>query len=462
MTRITTLIILIFLLFCVGCDDKNPAVSDTPTAKTIPKTEKNEIGKPVASPVASQKLPKDSVANTKTLLLHSPLNLKRYEFPSEALLSWYALRKTRPALLLYSKAPFLQSVTHAMTKDLLERLAKDEKSAMRFDTADPAILPQMTVDAALQAGFFSSVYWIIPSNSDASELSIERFRQQMVAAGAMDREEARLLTLNEGIFSGTARGVPFRALHPNANFSINGPVALHFDLSYFSPLYKSEIKTPLFPLVYQTLKHLRNQRLEAVDATFSYSQISGEVPLGSRFLGDIFAQIFLAPELLDKPFPADWRQRAKALYLPELFNTSTAREALMQLQSSHPEDPSLDYALYQISRQSRSIRHEALNHLADAVQLDPVYATEYLYLARLAREKGRPAEATHVLQLAAAARPDNPFVTLELARALIADGQTEDAASLLKQLQGLRWSKQFYPAMPSFLEKLHADAVGSQ
>ena len=60
MTRITTLIILIFLLFCVGCDDKNPAVSDTPTAKTIPKTEKNEIGKPVASPVASQKLPKDS------------------------------------------------------------------------------------------------------------------------------------------------------------------------------------------------------------------------------------------------------------------------------------------------------------------------------------------------------------------------------------------------------------------
>jgi len=134
----------------------------------------------------------------------------------------------------------------------------------------------------------------------------------------------------------------------------------------------------------------------------------------------------------------------------------------MELQSSQPEDPSLDYALYQISRQSRSIRHEALNHLADAVQLDPVYATEHLYLARLAREKGRPAEATHVLQLAAAARPDNPFVTLELARALIADGQTEEAASLLKQLQGLRWSKQFYPAMPSFLEKLHADAVGSQ
>ena len=258
------------------------------------------------------------------------------------------------------------------------------------------------------------------------------------------------------------RGLPFYALHPQANFTINGPVAFHFDLNYLSPLYKSEIKTPLLPIVYQTLKHLRDQQVEAIAASFSYSQTSGKVPLGSRFLGGLFTEIFDTTDMLNKPTPEDWQQRANALYLPELFNVSTARDILLQLLSSNPEDPSLYYALYQISRESRSTRYAALNYLADAVQRDPVYASEYLYLTPLAREKGRHDEAIRLLRLAVEASPDSPFMALELAHALLADGRTDNAVPLLRQLLALNWSAIFYPDMPAYIETLLSQAGNSQ
>jgi hypothetical protein len=456
MTKIITFTCFTLILILTGCErheetDKNISNAATEAINTMP------AAVPIA--VTAEDTP---TARPEFMLLQEPIELDLHESPSQALQQWYEIRDARPALLLFANNPLLQATTSSVQRNLLTHLAEGDEIALRPVTTNPAILPGMTLDAALQTGLFSAVYWVIPSSKTMTELSVDIFREQMIKIGALNDQEAGSLTLHEGVFSGTVRGLPFHALHPQANFTINGPVAFHFDLSYFSPLYKSEIKTPLFSLVYQTLKHLRDQQVKAIAASFSYSQLSGEVPLGSRFIGDVFAQLFLAPDMVDKPLPADWQERAKALYLPELFNMSTAREILLQLQSSHPGDPSLYYALYQISRQSQSTRHAALNHLADAVQRDPVYSTEYLYLAPLAREKGHPDEAIRVLQLAAVARPDNPFVTLELARALIADGQTDKAVPLLKQLLALNWSKHFYPDMPNFLENLLAEADNLQ
>lgn len=445
MTRLITLFFLPLLLFsgCESRENQREAVAATPVTPT-PEV-KAEAAEALTTPATS-------------VLLHEPIELQRYEVPSQALLQWYRLRSARPALLIYSNDPLLQATSPAMQKNLLAQLAAQNPAALRFDIADPAILPKMTLQAALQAGLFSAVYWMMPSKAEVSALSVETFREQMLALGALSDEEARTLTLRDGVFSGTVRGVPFHAVHPQAAFAIKGPAVLHFDLSYLAPLYQGEIKTQIYPLIYRTLQQLSDQQIATLAAGFSYSQLSGEIPLGSRFVGDLFAQLFMQPSLLEESMPADWQTRAKALYLPNLFIVDDARKLLLQLVETHPDDPSLHYALYSVSRDIRAERHAALGHLGEAVQRDPVYALEYLQLAPLAREMGYHDEALRMLRLAHQAAPDNPFITLELAGALLSAGQGASATPLLQELQGMPWSATLYPDMPVILEQMLDDA----
>lgn len=449
MIRQITLICSALLLFSGGCE-RSETPAETVTSKTTPPAS--------VAPAKTDPTTNENPLEPTTILLQDPIDVHRYEVPPQALLQWYTVRDSRPALVLYANNPLLLSTGTLKPNLLMSRLQDQDQSALRSDVADPLIMPKMTLDAALKAGFFSAVYWIMPTPGEIEELSVEIFRSQMMQSETLSAEEARSITLRNGVFSGTVRGVPFHAVHPQANIKVSGPAAFHFDLSYLSALYKGEIKTPIFPLVYQTLKHLRDQQIETVAASFSYSQINYEVALGSRFLGDVFFQLFAQPERLDKNLPVLWTQRANALYLPNMMMFDEARKLLLKMADAQPDDASLHYALYMVSRETSASRSVALRHLADAVQRNPVYAYEYLSLAPVAREKGFPDEALRVLSLANQANPDNPFMALELARALIAAGQTDPAVPLLENLLTLNWSKYIYPNMPSFLEQLLAEA----
>ena len=424
-------LLITFLLLLIGGYDRSEALS----AITQPEDAK-------------------TAASSKKILLNDQVALHRYEVPSQALLEWYAWRSSRPALLLYSNSPLMQATTPLIQNNLIQHLAGKDQRALRYDIANPAILPQMTLHAALEGELFSAVYWVMPIDIAITELSIDIFRKQMIQIGALSNEDAQTLTLHEGVFSWTVHGVPFHALHPQAEFAIKGPVVFHFDLSYLSPLYEGEIKSPLYPLIYQTLDKLSNLKIETLTAGFSYSQISGEVPLGSRFVGEVLAQLFKQPNMLKEKLPAAWTQRANALYLPDLFNVAQARDILMMLSETNPDDASLHYALYHVSRGSNSTRQAALGHLAEAVRRDPTYALEYLVLAPKAREKGRPDEALRILSLAREANPDNPFIALELVHSMIEMGHGDTGVPILKELLNLNWSTAFYPDMPSYLKQL--------
>jgi tetratricopeptide (TPR) repeat protein len=230
-------------------------------------------------------------------------------------------------------------------------------------------------------------------------------------------------------------------------------------LSFFSPLFKSEIKTPIYPLIFEILGHLRDQRVQTIFVSFSYSQVSGIMPLGSRFIGDVFVQILHRPEMLEQPIPNLWRERGNAFYLSEMIMARKAYDSLLKLAKTNTQDPSIHYALFSTSREVTALRPAALGHLAEAVQGDPVYAYEYLRLASLAREKGLNKEALNVLRLAHQALPDNPLVSLELARTLIVDGNTNDAVPLLEKLLTVQWSNIFYPGRRETLLRLR-DAAG--
>ena len=373
-----------------------------------------------------------------------------------SILTTVSAAEASSATITAATSPLLQSSSPAIQENLLARLADHDQAALRFDNANPALLPEMTLRAALDAGLFSAVYWVMPTSGEMSGLSVEAFRTQMGQFGAASDAEVRSFTMRDGVISGAIRGVPFHALHPQATIAIRGPAVVHFDLSFLSPLYKGEIKTPIHALIFQSLKHLRDQRVKALSVSFSYSQVDGKVSLGSRFIGDVFNQIFKQPEILDKQLPTAWQLRANALYLRKLIMAQKARDTLLQLKNVNNEDPSIDYALYKVSREIKTERQAALGHLAKAVQGDPVYALEYLILAPVANEKRFHDEALRILRLAHEALPDNPFVTLELARALIANDQSSNAEPFVRKLLELNWSAFFYPDMKKALQKMLA------
>ncbi len=411
----------------------------------------------------AESVPKDT-AEPKTvtlpepkLLLQEPVPLSIYEVPSQALLQWYEVRSLKPALLIYANNPMLQTSPFFRIEDLLQPLADANPEPLRYSTTNPAVMPAMTLHAALEAGLFSAVYWIMPTKAEITDLSVEAFQKQMLLNSALRVEESQSLTLQDGVFSGTVRGVPFHAVHPDVDFTISGPAVFHFDLGYLAALYKGEIKTQVFAMIYQTLKHLRDRNIETVSASFSYSQETREVALGSRFIAPVFKKLFEQPQLLDEQPPEAWKQRAEALYLPNMFLVSGGLKIYLQMLENDPEDPSLHYALFELSRESKSTHKAVLFHLAEAVKRDPVYALEYISLVPLALKENRPDEALRMLHLAHEALPDNPFITFELARALMAENQKDQAVSLLQTLLAETWSETFYSDMPErldqFLEK---------
>jgi tetratricopeptide (TPR) repeat protein len=445
-------IIILLITTCLllqGCDHSEESTESTNT-HSVDTSE--SIAKDTAEPKAG------SLPESRSLL-HEPVPLSVYEVPSQALLQWYEVRNVQPALLIYANNPLLSTSPFFKIEDLLQPLADDNPNPLRYGISNPAMMPGMTLHAALEAGLFSAVYWIMPTKADITDLSIEVFRKQMKLTNALSYEEAQSLTLRDGVFSGRVRGVPFHAIHPEVAYTIPGPTVFHFDLGYLASLHEGEIKTQVFPLIYQTLKHLRDLNIKTVSASFSYSQVTREVAFGSRFIAPVFKQLFEQPQLLDEQLPKNWKQRADALYLPNMFMVSDGLKIFLQMAKDDPADPSLQYALYELSRASESTHKAALFHLAEAVKRDPVYALEYLYLVPLALKEDRTDEALRMLRLAHEALPDNPFVSLKLAQGLMAEGQGDQAVPLLQSLLAEEWSVAFYPDMPEVLEQMLADAL---
>ena len=127
------------------------------------------------------------------------------------------------------------------------------------------------------------------------------------------------------------------------------------------------------------------------------------------------------------------------------------------MEAATPNDASVKFGLYQIERQLKD-GTKALNYLTQAVALDPIYGLEYPQLATVAMEKGQSEQAVKMLSHAAAAMPENPFISLQLAGHLNQLGHPEQALKLLTQLEGLSWSKTYFPDMQLQLEALKKTA----
>jgi len=426
---------LALTVFC-GCESK----PTTPAEQTQPaKTTKSEQPQLQSS-----------------TLLRTTIEPTVVELPTAALPVWRAARGNKPVLVLLSQDPFLAPIPDQLRAEALKLIQegpqKEILARVSTEAADPLLLPSMAVSAALEAGFFSRVVWVLPSKKAIDELQLKTFQEQLLGLGAVDQAEAASFTQTvPGTFAGTVRGVPFQAVHIDALPAIEAPIVLHLDLSYFVPLYQGEVKTPLYPLLAKIHTTLRDKQWRAVVVTISASNMSGAIPLTSRFVAADVARIYREPEVLDGAMPADWDARARALYLENFFKKEEVLALYEEMEKKAPNDASVKYALYQVLRQFKE-GGKALEKLAQAVKLDKIYALEYLSLADVAKEQNLIAQVQRMLMLTNEALPDNVFLQLRLAGFLKANGQTEMAEKLLIELRKQPWSPVYYPDMAKKLE----------
>lgn len=437
MLRYLLLPLCALLLF--GCEqktDKPLVVTETPVVQVQPQPE---------------------VTQKSLILLKDPLNAELFETAAEAIPTWRQYAAAKPTLVLLSQNPFLMPVPERGKKDALQLThngnLNDFKAKATAFVSDPIILPNMALSAALNAGFFSEIIWVLPVTDTEKILSLEVFRKQLVESGIATQVEADSFVSNGKGFSGTLRqitltAVPFHALGP-----VNGPTLLHLDLSFLKALYINEIKTPIHALTYKTLAKLRETKMSVFAMTLSHSHQHGDISLEVRFVGNLIKRLLKTPDYLDLPLSKQDAQHQQALYLANFFQKDKILELYMSMEETAPQDASIKYALYQITSQFKQ-GDKALDYLAQAADLDSAYALEYFQLAPMALEKGHPLEALHMLELSREHFPHNPFIPLQMTELLVNLGKKDIAISELEKLSQLPWSDLYHNGIK---EKLRTD-----
>jgi hypothetical protein len=382
-----------------------------------------------------------------------------FELPSGALTIWRKYAGNKPALLLFSAHPFLEPLPQ---EDLTER-RKFIKNGSDIEiirrgqlfVADPAFFPAQTVSAAIEADLFSELIVVLPLPGPLEEMSLNIIRGKMQSSGFLSEEESAALKFENGVVSGSLRGLPIRLVHPEALPQLTEPVLLHLDLSYFKGLYVNEIKTPLFDLLFKNATAIREKNYPALAVSLSYSNQEIGIPLSARFVMRSLADILRQPQQLSENQPDSWKILSHMLNLNAMYMEGSAREVILENAQKGQDDPAFLYALAVAYFQNRQPQ-EGFASLEQAVALDPGYGLEYLTLAEQGEKNGQQAKALELMRKAVAAFPADPFLRLQLAEMMIRQGLGTEAEPILAELSRLPWSARLYADMPEYLNTLTA------
>jgi len=391
-------------------------------------------------------------------LFNEPIQPVKVELPGQSLPYWRdAAGGSHPALVLMSIHPLLQPLDDSQRTDISELVsngsAEDFLNRGSLNRVNPAMLSTQTLSAAIESGLFSRIIWVFPSSTQPAELKLETFRQQMTEAGFLSESEGEALQLKDGVFSGTVRGIPLLAIHPEALSAIEEPVIVHLDLGYFKGLYKNEIKTPLYPTLQQTAAFLQALNWKTRCVTLSYSTEEREMSLETRFLINRFAEILEHPEMIDQELPAAWNLHSEALYTINFFLETKVNELYNRAVQAAPDDSAVLYGLALRVLRDGNL-NEALKLIERTVASDSGYALEYFNLSERAHEAGDYATALKLLVKGREYFPRNPFIDIQRAKILLDLGRIDEAHALLNQLKELPWSKQAHPQITQYLDEL--------
>jgi len=435
-----------------------PIVLCTALALTLAGCNQEQETPPAPKPVASA-APQSTEAAAATVLLQEPIDLQRGETFADVLPVWRRFAARKPALLLLSNNPALLAPPDELRKPIDELLLTADDAQLRAAgdsrRPDPLFLPVMSVDMALTHGWFSKLVWAFPQRDPVQDLKLETMRDQLLTSGMASATEVDALQLDGKVFSGTLRSTPFSAAALSNLPSLEGPLLVHIDLSYFQNLYKNEIATPVITLVGNTLQQLAERKLQVLAVTLSYSHDQSSIPMNVRFTGDFVASLTAQPQQLKQPLQPVWKLQNDILYLENFFQKDEIRRLVEQQAVLAPKSAFAAYNRYHTATLFNE-GSKALAELATAVALDPIYANEYPVLAARAYEAKHPDQALHMLQLASKAQPDNVWLHLQIASLANEISKKDVAGQQLELLRQQPWSPVYYPDMPDQLKQLTA------
>ncbi|WP_303722157.1 lipopolysaccharide assembly protein LapB [Malonomonas rubra] len=442
--RFSTILITLTLFLLFGCEQAKEQQKESHPPEIKSATEKAET------------VQQQSVGGNGSGLFHQPITPKLVELPSEALAYWRVNTAEKPALVLFSYDPLLKSIDPSLQEEARELTLTGSSKELRlhgsFNTAEPLILPTQAVAAALDAGLFSKLIWVFPSKADPALLQLEFFRNQMVEEQLLTEEDAAKLKLNDGIYSGEVRGIPFEAVHHQQLFKMEEPFVLHIELGFFRGLYDNEIKSPLYTLLRNTVEGIRQQNWQPLATTLSYSTLEGAVALDVRFVINDLAKLMRNPQLLNQEMPKEWQLRSEALYAGDMYSESKKIELSEQMVTVAPQSAAANFDRFQALFLDQKVE-PALESLAKAVELDPGYAASYLELTQLAIQDGNFDKALELVTLAEQQLPENPFIGLQKAFLLSRSGQPRAALDQLDKAPQ-QWSTIYHPQVPAKIVEL--------
>lgn len=392
-------------------------------------------------------------------LLENPIEPVLLELPTYALPYWRDTAQTqKPTLVLMSLHPFLQPINPALKTEVAALMKsgnlREFISRGSNYRSNPAVIPQQTLSAALEADLFTEVIWVFPFSEEIEKVDPDSFRRQAMETGFFSAEEGGDLNWDGSQFTGRVRGTPLRIVHPQKLPSMDSNFLLHVDLGYFKGLYHNEVKTPIYAIIRDTAWAMAVADWAPQQVTLSWSTIEGSISTDVRFLLSDFAELLRNPELLNK-MPKSWLMRSQAMQAASFFREGKAREIYERSATLHPEDAAVQYDLYlQLLTPSRI--DVALAQLDKAVALDPGYAAVYLDLAQVAQQENNLAGLLDLLGRAVPAFPENPFIDLHRAQYLIQAGLGDTAKPLITRLKSLSWSPYFHAEVPRLLTEMEA------
>ena len=88
------------------------------------------------------------------------------------------------------------------------------------------------------------------------------------------------------------------------------------------------------------------------------------------------------------------------------------------------------------------------------VRGDSGYALEYLGLAPHAITQNRPEQAERVIRLAMESLENNPFIRIDLIKALKVNNKTSEARAEFDQLRREKWSEVYHQKMKEELNEI--------
>lgn len=448
---ILTLVVLATITGVAYKISHNPATAPATTSAEHPAT-----ATPATAAVpASQTIQKEPA--TPRALFKEPVEPHVFELASAALTTWRDHAAAKPTLVLFSTHPFLGPLRSenkaSIRKSVLTTPAVELIRASRLQTANPVFISPQAVSVAIEAGLIGELVFVQPTTQKASAASLSAFQQNAFASGFLTEKEALGLRLTNGVIHGTVRGIPFRCVHPDSLPAISQPVIVHIDLSYFMDIFVNDVKTPVYNLLYQTARNIRDAGWPAVAITLSYSNQEAEFSLDTRFLISNLATILVNPTLLDGGTPPSWQLRSDARLARAMFNATIADDLTTRAVEVSPDDADALYALSQLKLAQRQI-DEAFTLLDHAVKLDPGYALAYLQLAETAVDLGQWDKAEALFGKARQHLSDNPFIDISLAELLIRRTRGKEARALLAPLQQQHWSTLFHAKVPDLLREM--------